>query len=159
MKQIYSTKLPNSFKEFFKDGEQYYYNDESKNGYYILQFDMYRINCDKEHFENVTKLVDFWNSINATERYNYIKQYEEANGMKWDDGNSLSMQFKKDFCIALSKLYEFIQPLDTDRFREFVNSDNVIRNDTNIYTTQCTQYKRNFTLVELQNYFIKEYQN
>lgn len=43
-------------------------------------------------------------------------------------------------------------------FREFVNSDNVVKTGANEYKTQCTLYRKKFTLLQLRRYFKKEYE-
>lgn len=155
---INSKKLPKFAKERILGYKNYDYDKSNQIGYYYLQFDLYEIKCDENYFDIVIKAVDFWDSLNATERYNYCKQFNDFNCVDWRSDASIESGFKRDFCIAVMKLYDFIQPLDTDRFREFVNSDNVVKIQTNLYQTQCTLYRKSFTWSELQNYFIKEYQ-
>ena len=42
-------------------------------------------------------------------------------------------------------------------FEEWKDSDNVIQTGTNEYRTQCTLYRKGFSLEELKEYFRKEY--
>ena len=41
--------------------------------------------------------------------------------------------------------------------QEWIDSDNVVKFDVDQYGTQCTQYRKTFTLQELTEYFYKEY--
>ena len=42
-------------------------------------------------------------------------------------------------------------------FKKWLKSDNVIKTDADTYTTQCTQYRAKFTLIEAYLYFRAEY--
>tara|TARA_R110000772_G_scaffold251582_2_gene366652 strand:- start:504 stop:650 length:147 start_codon:yes stop_codon:yes gene_type:complete len=44
-------------------------------------------------------------------------------------------------------------------FKEWINSDNVIKVGINTYIEQSSQYKRYYTLEQLKEYFIKEFCN
>lgn len=48
---------------------------------------------------------------------------------------------------------------DIQEFNEWKESDNVFRGVSGKYYTQCTLYKKGFSLIGLKQYFKKEYTN
>ena len=54
------------------------------------------------------------------------------------------------------KNFTINQDLHND-FIEWLNSDNVIKQDNNTYLEQTTQYRKLFTYNEIFKFFIKEY--
>ena len=49
--------------------------------------------------------------------------------------------------------------LDTQRFNEWLADGNAFKTTNSKYLEQSTQYTKEFTLTELKQFFIKEYQS
>jgi len=46
----------------------------------------------------------------------------------------------------------------SEQFKEWVESDNVVKIGENLYRTQCTLYSKAFTFEELKQYWKNEYE-
>ena len=86
----------------------------------------------------------------------YVPMYDayDRGGAYWGLGERMRVSYTKD----LSYIH-FYREYDVTGFKEWMQDGNVIKTGVNEFKEQTTQWKCKFTLIELKEFFHREFKN
>jgi hypothetical protein len=101
-------KIDRNLKLSLLGKKNYSFYPSDNFGYCYVQFQLFRFECDIKRYQILVEAIDWWNSIDATERHNHWKKYETENNQSSWSMDSLTSLMNKDFPNGLLVLYNFI---------------------------------------------------